>query len=451
MAYKRKTTAHPTVHRAVLIRWHPRTDAEWMTFTASRCEAAELWERMCRIHAFCRRRRRPWPTKQQFRDWAAKRPKTGRTQHFPTLYPCSIQLAVDEFLEAENSTRQARRKGDKSARYPKSKNRRYRDVAYKNSQARIRNGNLVLSNASAGNLTIILQDDVRLEQTGRSDTYVTVGNQYTGRLMEIQLGFDELRLILAVEMPSQEEITIPIVGVDLGVNTLIAATDGETALLVSGRGIKALVRYRNKKLGEITRKQTKKHNGLAKKKGSRRWRKLQRAKRKMLATNRRRINALIHKATRQVVDAFPGATAYVGKPFNDAARRCDRKRAQTVSSACNRKIIDQLSYKLGKVEEVDEWYTSQTCPGCGERKKCKRTYRCSCGFEAPRDVVGSLNHRSLGLNGRLATGTTVPTRITYARPGVTRNCARAGIHGQRRPLGDAADVRVELVQGRDSS
>ena len=64
----------------------------------------------------------------------------------------------------------------------------------------------------------------------------------------------------------------PIIGVDLGVNTVIAATDGEKALLVSGREIKATIQLRNKRLAEITAKQAHKT------KGSRRYKRLQRRK-----------------------------------------------------------------------------------------------------------------------------------------------------------------------------
>ena len=45
-----------------------------------------------------------------------------------------------------------------------------------------------------------------------------------------------------------------------------------------------------------------------------------------------------HKEHRKVADAFPNAKAYVGESFNDACRKMGRKQAQTVSSACNRKV-----------------------------------------------------------------------------------------------------------------
>ena len=108
------------------------------------------------------------------------------------------------------------------------------------------------------------------------------------------------------------------------------------------------------------------------------------------------------KATAKVAGQFPNAKIYVGEPFNDAARKMGRKQAQQVSSACNRKLISQLDYKTSGADEVPESFSSQTCPVCGCRNKCRRVYKCQeCGFKAPRDVVGSSNIRMIGRVGRL--------------------------------------------------
>ena len=447
MGYTKRVQDHPTVPRTVIIHWKPRTKEEWAAFTASRRDAAELWNRMARIHTCCRQRRWKWPKKAAFRRWATNNRNRGRA--FTALHSQSCQEIIDQFLtniEATSSKRRkARARGDEKALkqifYPSAGRSRYRDVIYKNNQARIQDDYVVLPNGASQTLRIPLPAGYEGKRTGSTDNYLWVDGKPLGRMMRATLTFGAL--YLSFDSEASEDVAGSEIGVDLGVNTLIAATDGVKALLISGRGIKSLVRYRNKKLGEITQKQTKKTQGITKTKGSRSWKKLQRAKRKLLERNKRQINDAIHKATRQVADAFPGATAFVGKPFNDAARKVDRKRAQTVSSACNRKIIEKLGYKLKEAKEVEEHYTSQTCPGCGVRKKCKRIYHCKCGFTAPRDVVGAVNIRSKGQTGSIATGTAVPTSLTYSRPGATRDCDRAGIHGLQLPLGEVADVRVE--------
>jgi putative transposase len=202
-----------------------------------------------------------------------------------------------------------------------------------------------------------------------------------------------------------------VIGVDLGVNTLLAATDGEHAVLVSGRAAKATVQWRNKRLASCQQAQSQKI------KGSRRWQRLQRRKAKMLAKAHRRLRDVMHKATRKVAQAFPGATCYVGKPFNDAAQHLRKRQAQQVSSACNARLIAQLDYKTCGAIQTDESYTSQTCPVCGARNKNGRIYRCrACGQTAPRDVVGSLNILAVGRHGVLVPGRSVPNAVHWVHP-----------------------------------
>jgi putative transposase len=218
-----------------------------------------------------------------------------------------------------------------------------------------------------------------------------------------------LRLVCQIE-----DVTMPqqtVIGVDLGVNTLLAATDGEKALLISGRAAKATVQYRNKRLAACSQAQSRKT------KGSRQWKRLQRRKARMLAKCHRRLRDLMHKATRKVVTAFPGATCYVGKPFNDAAQKMGRRQAQQVSSACNAILIAHLDYKTCGAIETDEYYTSQYCPVCSARNKNGRIYRCrSCGLTAPRDVIGSVNILAVGRHAVLAPGRRVPNTIQWVHP-----------------------------------
>src|SRR5262249_51678993 len=144
---------------------------------------------------------------------------------------------------------------------------------------------------------------------------------------------------------------------------------------------------------------------------------LQRRKYVMLDKAKRRIRDLCHKATRQMAQAFPNATCYVGEPFNEAAQRSGHKQAQQVSTACTRKLIQMLDYKTAGAITVSEAYSSQTCPVCGELSKHRRLYRCpSCGATGPRDAVGALNILSLGVQSAMLTGPAVPQHITYLRP-----------------------------------
>jgi putative transposase len=278
------------------------------------------------------------------------------------------------------------------ARYP-WRLRRYHDVVYTNQDARIRDGRLLLPHGKSGTSRIRIPDPLTLP----------------GRLMEVRLSYGIARLICEVPHAAHPQHTV--IGVDVGVNTLIAATDGAKVILIGGRVAKATIQYRNKQLATIQQAQS------ARTKHSRRYKRLQRRKYRMLDKSKRRIRDLCHKATRQVAQAFPNAMCYVGEPFNDAAQRIGRVQAQQVSSACTRKIIQLLNYKTAGALTLDEAYSSLTCPVCEGRSKHRRIYRCpTCGATGPRDAVGALNILSLGTHGTMLPGRTLPKRVKYLRP-----------------------------------
>jgi hypothetical protein len=324
-------------HRVVEIAWKPSSATQWQVFTASRVEAARLWTDMIVRHRRirCFGKLMKWPSKMRWMRWVKRR--------YPGLSAQSAQQMVGEFLEAVRSTRQLHKNGYTGARFP-WRTPRYRDVTYTNQGADVRGRVLALSNGKV---------------TGPLRVKLPRGFVEPGRLMEVILSFGVVRLVYLLSEQvgvAPPEITIT-VGIDLGVNTLIAAGDDQRAVLISGREAKATIQWRAKKLSEFAVAQS------ALMKGSRRWRRIQRRKHLVLDKARNRIRDITHKATRIVADAFPNAKAVVGKPFNDAAQKMGRKQAQQVSQACNRKIIALLAYKLaGGVTEVEEHYTSQTCP-----------------------------------------------------------------------------------------
>lgn len=371
-------------YRAIEVAWTPRTTTEWGVFTASRCEAARLWNDLVRRHHRIRRLHWRWPSKARWQRWAKGR--------YSGLSAQSTQQIIGEFCEAVDSCRHLRKNGQAEARYP-WRLRRYHDVMYTNQDARLRDGRLILPHAKSGTLRIRLPESVTLP----------------GRLMEVRLSYGVVRLICQV--PDEVRPQQTVIGVDLGVNTLLAATDGQKVILISGRAAKATIQYRNKQLASINARQSKMT------KGSRRHKSLQRRKYHMLDKTKRRIRDLCHKATAQVAEEFPGATCYVGEPFNDAAQRLNSVSAQQVSTACTRKIIGQLDYKTAGAITVNEAYSSQTCPVCGERSKHRRIYRCPhCGATGPRDSVGAVNILSLGHHGVMLPGRSLPVQVKYLRP-----------------------------------
>ena len=385
----------PTIsHRVVEIRWLPRTPEEWTAYTAVRSESARLWTKMVAMHAVVRRMSLPWPSLKQWDRWARGR--------FPALSAQSVQHVVKDFMDALSSAQKARSAqatagSDVTAAYPWKTKARYRDVPYTNQDAVVRDGILRLSNGRGGTAPFLIP--------------MPQGRPLPGRLMEVTLAYGVIRLVCEVR-GTTERASGPLVGVDLGVNTLVAATDGETAVLVSGRGLKAIVQYGNKTNATLRSRIDRA------KLGSRRRKKLARARRQSADKVARKVRDVLHKATRAVANAFPKSAAVVGKPFNDAARRINRVRAQQVSQASNAKLIAMLAYKMaGGAESKPEPYSSQTCPVCGCRQKCRRVYQCKeCGLEAPRDVVGCVNIRSIGRYGEIRAGQPVPIIVRFVRP-----------------------------------
>jgi hypothetical protein len=232
-------------YRSIEIAWRPRTGAAWATFTASRQEAARLWNDLVRRHHRLRRLGWIWPSKARWQRWAKAR--------YPGLSAQSAQQIIGEFCEALDSRRQLRKNGHVEARYP-WRLRRYHDVIYTNQDARIRDGYLILPHGMSGTLHIRLPSAIALP----------------GRLLEVSLSYGILRLICEIPDGSRPQQTV--IGVDLGVNTLIAATDGQKAILISGHAAKATVQYRNKRLALFQKALSRKEQG------SRRHKRLQRRK-----------------------------------------------------------------------------------------------------------------------------------------------------------------------------
>jgi putative transposase len=352
-----------------------------------------------RRHHRLRRLNWTWPSKARWQRWAKGR--------YPGLSAQSAQQLIGEFCEAVDSCRQLRKSGHVEARYP-WRLRRYRDVIYTNQDARVHDSRLILPHGKSGTLRVRLPETVTLP----------------GRLMEARLSYGVVRLVC--EIPDEARHQETVIGVDLGVNTLIAATNGQKVILISGRAAKATVQYRNKQLARFQQALSRKERG------SRRHKRLQRRKYAMLDKTTRRMRDLCHKATRQVAQAFPNATCYVGEPFNEAAQHVGRVRGQQVSTACTRKLIGQLRYKTAGALTLSEAYSSQTCVVCGERSKQRRIYRCPhSGATGPRDAVGAVNILSLGVQGVMLPGRSLPQQVKYLRPWPCQPRSSSGGHPAR--------------------
>ena len=197
-------------------------------------------------------------------------------------------------------------------------------------------------------------------------------------------------------------------GIDLGeIHSISAASERGHAAIVTGRKLRSINRFRNKKLAEISKKQSRCV------KYSRQWKKLQKAKRYMLRKSDAQVRDCTHKISKAFVDwavdhkikhVYVGNVEGVQRNTRRGSKRKRRSRctSQKLSNWNFGKLLQYLDYKLElkgiELEKISEAYSTQTCPVCGQRHKPSgRNYRCSCGYTAHRDIHGAMNILSLGL------------------------------------------------------
>ena len=191
------------------------------------------------------------------------------------------------------------------------------------------------------------------------------------------------------------ELGEKVVAVDLGVIHPIAAFDGQEVQIWNGGELNAKIQYRHKRLADIQRALRRTELG------SKRHRKLLRAKKRVLQKLSNQINDILHKITSNfVLWTAERKTSKIIIGDVTGIRKRTRFHAvanQKIHGWLFRKITSLIEYKARlkgiEVEYVNEEYTSQTCPVCGHKHKPSNCdFRCPfCSFEYHRDGVGAIN------------------------------------------------------------
>jgi IS605 OrfB family transposase len=216
------------------------------------------------------------------------------------------------------------------------------------------------------------------------------------RVRQLSITYDttagRLEARLVVEVASRENPGTGRVAVDLGETALLAAVfeDG-TALLYSGRLIKAIRRYWQKVRAQV------KPPSREKPRPSRRYRAI-------AHQERRQVEHLLHITTthfvrecvrRGVKEIAIGDLTGIRQEMDYGARMNQRLHAWPY-----RKILAMIRYKAALAgivvrDDIDERGTSRTCHLCGQSRAANRVhrglYRCACGWVAQADVNGALN------------------------------------------------------------
>jgi putative transposase len=191
---------------------------------------------------------------------------------------------------------------------------------------------------------------------------------------------------ISVTIPTAEGTGLKVMGVDLGLKVpAVAVTDDERVRFFgNGRQNKYMKRKFHSERKELGKK--KKLNAIRKSKDKeQRWMKDQDHKVSRAIVNFAKDNKISVIRLEQLVNIRQTA-------------RTSRKNEKNLHTWSFYRLSQFIAYKaklIGiKVEYVNPAYTSQTCPKCSEKNKAKdRKYKCKCGFEKHRDLVGAMNIR----------------------------------------------------------
>ncbi|MCD8476002.1 MAG: hypothetical protein LRY40_05945 [Shewanella fodinae] len=226
--------------------------------TLLRLESGRLWQRLVKLHKYCRRRQWQWPTQGQLE------------KHFKArfnLHSQTIQAIIGKFVANIDSTRSKRKSGDKKARYPWRDKKKFQVVMWKAGAIKRQGNRLSLSNG----------------KTGQKLQVKLPTNLPMGKIVAAELGFRELRITLSNEVVEPLSAGLNVVAGDMGVIHTTVMTDGVKSLGIVGRGLRSLIQGKNRKLAIYSELLSKT------KKGSRRNSKLRIVKARMLAKYRQRV------------------------------------------------------------------------------------------------------------------------------------------------------------------
>ena len=292
------------------------------------------------------------------------------------LHSQTVQGIVDTFYESMDSWR-ARRETNPDA-HPPRRRQWYHAIPFKESAISLKNGMLRLS-------------------TGKSNEPVVLPWKWARpKFCEISFNGKEYVINATYVIEPEHAAGTDKAGIDLGEIHIAVAATGEGVIIANGRELRSKRRYQNKVKAHFQHKMDKL------KKGSRRWKRFKKVKKKTLTKLNNQINDILHKQTTKIVEALKRdgvSTAGIGD-LRDIRQNVDygNKANQKIHQMVSGQARQMLTYKAQRagitVKIVDESYTSQTCPKCGHRHKPgNRNYKCQCGFKYHRDGVGAINIR----------------------------------------------------------
>ena len=321
------------------------------------------------------------------------------------LHSQSIQEVRSRYFKNWEGFRVLRRNGDKKAR-PPHKEKHFQTTTWKESAIRFRKTlfgkEVVLSNGRGNEpLVVDLPKKFNVKKTPNIINLVYSKGQY------------ELHFVYKIDDGVTSEAE-GVAGVDIGEIHPMVSHDGVITEIFNGRYIRSLYRLRNKVIASFGKKidRCERH--------SQRWWYLVKRKWKRIKKIDNQIRDGLHKHTTKFVKLCESrnvGTIVIGdltgiRENINYGKRANQRLHQWAFGKLRRLILYKAKALGIKVEVIDESYTSQTCPSCGDRyKPSHREYKCKCGFTYHRDGVGAINIRQKYL-GHFR----VPVAATMASP-----------------------------------
>ena len=184
------------------------------------------------------------------------------------------------------------------------------------------------------------------------------------------------------ELPPQKSDMV--MGVDLGIKcpAVSYCSDGHVAFYGNGRKNK-FIRRHYKSLRQTLGKRKKFH-----------------AIKRLSNKEQRIMKDIDHKISRKIVDTAKAHRVSIIKLEQltniRSTTRTSRKNTHNLHNWSFYRLAMYIEYKAAlagiKVEYVNPAYTSQECPLCHQNNHANdRIYRCGCGYQGHRDLVGAIN------------------------------------------------------------
>ena len=234
--------------------------------------AGDLWSTIAKWHWRFVDRQGYWLSKAQAQAMYCK--------GFDGMHSQSAQAVADSFYDALQSWRKKRKSENYEGLRPPYKQKRYFKVQWKSSALRLRDdGVLCLSN-------------------GRGEDPVLIDWPSDRKPKRVEIGWDgeqyEIRAQYRIE-EDEEPKGDKTAGIDIGEIHLAAVYTGDESWTVSGRELRSLRRQQNRTNARLDSKIDQKEYG------SRRWKRLVRAKDRQLDKIRGQIKDLLHKQSTRLV------------------------------------------------------------------------------------------------------------------------------------------------------